>query len=295
MWSSLRDKYLAGDIRALARCITLIESEAEGYVDFLESLPEAGHPLVLGITGPPGAGKSTLTDGLIGVLAEAGKRTAVLCIDPSSPFHHGAILGDRIRMCRWHDHPRVYIRSLSTRGSMGGLNPKMIEITEFLKSAGFDAILIETVGVGQSEVDISGLADITLVVMVPESGDDVQTMKAGLMEVADVFVVNKSDRPGADTLVSALRQMLAPAFQRQKEVPVLKTVASTGAGVPELMDVLQNLQRMPSEKRNWLLAEKAYQLIAARRMKDVSRDTLRERLGASSHRNIYRLLKEWGY
>lgn len=155
---------------------------------------------MIGITGPPGAGKSTLTDALIGEMVRAGNKVAVLCVDPSSPFNMGALLGDRIRMSEWYTNPNVFIRSLATRGSLGGLHPKIVEITELLKAASFDYILVETVGVGQSEVEIAGLADVTIVVLVPESGDDIQVMKAGLMEIADLYIVNKSDRPGADLL-----------------------------------------------------------------------------------------------
>src|SRR5262249_37535052 len=147
---------------------------------------------------PPGAGKSTLTDALIGEAIKQDKKVAVLCVDPSSPFNRGALLGDRVRMSEWYNHPKVFIRSLASRGSLGGLHPKIIEITELIKASLFDYIFIETVGVGQSEVEIAGLADVTVVVTVPESGDEIQTMKAGLMEIADIFVVNKADRPDAD-------------------------------------------------------------------------------------------------
>jgi LAO/AO transport system kinase len=176
-----------GDTQAIARAISLVENEVEGYEAFLQSLPHHSVP-VIGITGPPGAGKSTLTDALIGECVKRGKKVAVLCVDPSSPFNMGALLGDRIRMSEWYTNPNVFIRSLATRGSLGGLHPKIIEITEVLKAAAFDYIIVETVGVGQSEVEIAGLADTTVVVLVPESGDDIQVMKAGLMEIAHLFV-----------------------------------------------------------------------------------------------------------
>ena len=228
------DRLIRGDFKALARCISLIEKETAGMYDFLASLP-AGHAQLTGITGPPGAGKSTLTDALIDLYVQAGKKVAVLCVDPSSPFHMGALLGDRIRMSRWFDEPSVYIRSLATKGSLGGLHPNILEITDLIQAAGFDEIIIETVGVGQSEIEIAGLADVTVVVVVPEAGDEIQTMKAGLMEVADVFVVNKSDRPGADIFVKNLKQMLAPAFSsHEPEVQVIKTSAVSGEGVKEL-------------------------------------------------------------
>src|SRR5574343_832555 len=225
MWKELLEAVVSGNIRALARAISLTENEVNGYGELLLSLPVSSTP-VIGITGPPGAGKSTITDGLIGAFTDAGKRVAVICVDPSSPFNFGALLGDRIRMSQWYQHPGVYIRSLASRGSLGGLNPKIIEITDVVRAACFDLIIIETVGVGQSEVEIAGLADVTAVVVVPEAGDEVQTMKAGLMEIADIFVVNKSDRPEAGVFLKNLRSMLAPAFHhKQKEI----TVFTTGA------------------------------------------------------------------
>ncbi len=187
MWQQLLKQLQDNDVKALARSISLVENEYAGYEDLLRAIP-AADTKIIGITGPPGAGKSTLTDALIGLLVNSGKRVAVLCVDPSSPFNHGAVLGDRIRMSEWYTHLSVFIRSLATRGSMGGLHPRIIEITDLLKAFHFDYIIIETVGVGQSEVEIAGLADVTIVVMVPEAGDEVQTMKAGLMEIADIFV-----------------------------------------------------------------------------------------------------------
>src|SRR6478735_1528576 len=201
MWQQLLAQTKAGDTKALARAISLVENEQNGYDELLSQLPPNHRTKIIGITGPPGAGKSTLVDGLIGELVRKGKKVAVLCVDPSSPFNLGAVLGDRIRMNQWYTHPNVFIRSLASRGSMGGLHPKIIEITELVKAANYDYIILETVGVGQSEIEIAGLADATVVVVVPESGDEIQTMKAGLMEIADVFVVNKSDRPEADVFV----------------------------------------------------------------------------------------------
>ena len=221
-----------GDHRSIARAISLVENEAEGSQQLLASLPTTTNSKIVGITGSPGAGKSTLVDALIAEWVKTGKNIAVLCVDPSSPFHLGALLGDRIRMSEWYNHPQVFIRSLATRGSLGGLHPRILEITSLLAAAPFDYIIVETVGVGQSEIEIAGLADATVVVVVPEAGDEVQTMKAGIMEIADVFVVNKSDRPEADHFVKNLRMMLAPAFNTTNyEIPVLKTVASQQAGI----------------------------------------------------------------
>lgn len=297
MWPELLQQMQAGDIKALARSISLVENEHPGYEQLLTALPSS-RTKIIGITGPPGAGKSTLVDALIGSLANAGKKVAVLCVDPSSPFNLGAVLGDRIRMSDWYTHPNVFIRSLATRGSMGGLHPKIIEITDLLKAFQFDHIIVETVGVGQSEIEIAGLADVTVVVVVPEAGDEVQTMKAGLMEIADIFVVNKSDRPDADTFVKNLRQMLAPAFSKHyNEVPVVKTVASQKEGIQELLDIiLHQLQKSHlTDKTFWLLAEKAFYLVEQRRMKDIDKTTLKKEIEAAYQKgnfNLYQFIAD---
>jgi LAO/AO transport system kinase len=292
MTRDLLSKLQEGDAKTLARSISLVENEASGYEELLRSLPQhAGKP-VIGITGPPGAGKSTLVDSLIGLLVKEGKKVGVLCIDPSSPFNLGSLLGDRIRMSKWHDHPNVFIRSLATRGSLGGLHPKIIEITELMKAAAFDYVIVETVGVGQSEVEIAGLADITVVVVVPEAGDEVQTMKAGLMEIADIFVVNKADRPDADQFVKNLRLMLAPAFHnRYDEVPVIKTVASQNEGVNELLKTVEHLLKHhhSKDRKYWLLAEKAYQLIQRKKMNGIEKEKLKEEIKELANKNSFQL------
>jgi LAO/AO transport system kinase len=283
MWDKLLQQIQSGDRKALARCISLVENEAEGYYDFLQKLP-AGNAPVTGITGPPGAGKSTLTDALINLYVQEKKKVAVLCVDPSSPFNMGALLGDRIRMSRWYNEPDVYIRSLATRGSLGGLHPKIIEITDILKAADFDQIIVETVGVGQSEIEIAGLAEITVVVIVPEAGDEIQTMKSGVMEIADMFVVNKADRPGADTFVKNLRLMLAPAFSNhEQEVEVIKTVASKNEGIQEMKNALERLfaAGKTNERKAWLLTEKAYYLLQKERMRDIDKHALKEAIKKS--------------
>jgi len=294
MWQQYLHKIQQGDVKALARCISLIENEVPGYELLLELLPSNSIP-VIGITGPPGAGKSTLTDSLIGAITQEGKKVGVLCIDPSSPFNLGAVLGDRIRMSDWYNNPNVFIRSLATRGSLGGLHPKIIEITDLIKAAPVDYIIIETVGIGQSEIDIVGLADITVVVVVPEAGDEIQTMKAGLMEIADIFVVNKADRPDADLFVSNLSLMLAPAFHSKNiTIPIIKTVATTKQGINELYDAIVNqiAHSKLNEKRSWLLAEKAFFLISQKRMKGIDKNELKKEITKEGKKfNLYEFIK----
>ena len=295
---SMLQSIIQGNVKSLARALSLIENETAGYEELLKNLPTDKTIPVIGITGAPGAGKSTLVDALIDAFVKKGKRVGVFCVDPSSPFNLGALLGDRIRMSEWYNHPDVFIRSLATRGSMGGLHPKIIELTDLMKAAPFDYILVETVGVGQTEVEIAGLADVTVVVVVPEGGDEVQTMKAGLMEIADVFVVNKADRPGADEFVKNLRTMLAPAFyQHDKEVAVVKTVASTKEGVDELLTaILKDVAGMHrTERKTWLLAEKAYQLIQHKKMKGLNKEALKKEIEENwnGNFNLYRFVEKF--
>lgn len=289
-WQLLLQQIQEGSQKAISRCISLVENEVQGYAQFLAALPVNKRTQIIGVTGPPGAGKSTLTDALIGELVAAQKKIAVLCVDPSSPFNLGALLGDRIRMSEWYSHPNVFIRSLATRGSLGGLHPRIIELTEVLKAASFDNIIIETVGVGQSEVEIAGLADVTVVVLVPEAGDEVQTMKAGLMEIADIFVVNKADRPDADTFFRNLKLMLQPAFRATAvDIPVVKTVASQKKGIPELYETITNRLKQvhTTEKKFRLLADKAYYLLQKHRMKDISKEALLATIQKENITNVY--------
>jgi LAO/AO transport system kinase len=297
-------KQIALDIRqrnfkSLARGISYVENEVPGYELLLESLPAVPGTPVIGITGPPGAGKSTLVDALIGALVKMQKTVAVLCVDPSSPFNMGALLGDRIRMSDWYLNPQVFIRSLATRGSLGGLHPKVIEIVDLLQLAAFDYIIVETVGVGQSEIEIAGLADITVVVLVPEAGDEVQTMKAGLMEIADIFVVNKADRPDAELFARNLRSLLpVDTMAHEAPVPVIKTIASSGEGVAELVGKITDKAtvRHNPDKKVWLLAERAYQLIQRKRMKDIDKRVLKDSIEATIARgdfNLYRFIRQF--
>jgi LAO/AO transport system kinase len=294
-WQSLLSSAMAGDTRSIARSISLVEDEGPGYQELLRSLPGTDRQNIIGITGPPGAGKSTLTDGLIGEYVKQGKRVAVLCVDPSSPFNLGALLGDRIRMSDWYTHPSVFIRSLATRGSLGGLHPRILEITDLLKALPFDLIIIETVGVGQSEIEIAGLADCTMVVLVPEAGDEVQTMKAGLMEIADVFVINKSDRPDADHFTHYLQAMVHASG---RQTPVIRTVATEKKGLDDVAKAVEQYLASPvgHERRYWLLAERAYNLMRNRRMKDISKQTLKKKIEDAVNRkdfNLYTFIEEY--
>ncbi|HET9824326.1 MAG TPA: methylmalonyl Co-A mutase-associated GTPase MeaB [Chitinophagaceae bacterium] len=293
MQKQLFEQVKKGDIKALARAISFIENERPGYEELLKSFAGHSSARIIGITGPPGAGKSTLVDSMIAELVADEKTVAVLCVDPSSPFNLGAVLGDRIRMSEWYTHPNVFIRSLATRGSVGGLSPKILEITDVVKAAHFDFVIVETVGVGQSEIEIAGLADTTVVVLVPESGDEVQTMKAGLMEIADIFVINKSDRPDADLFERNLRLVMTGSHSKQ--IPVCKTVATEKKGVDALVKAIRAHAHNEenAERHLSLLTEKAWQLMVKKRMKDFDKRRLKEVLRAEYKNegfNLYTLV-----
>jgi LAO/AO transport system kinase len=238
----LVDRMLEGDRLALARLITLVENRSPLVPEIMRRIhPRTGRAYTVGVTGPPGAGKSTLVDGLTARLRKSEATVGVIAVDPTSPFTGGAVLGDRIRMLSHTLDAGVFIRSMATRGSLGGLARGTAATQKLLDAFGFDRVLVETVGVGQSELDVMKLADTIVVVLVPESGDAIQTMKAGLLEVADILVVNKADRDGAPALVTELRYMVHLHKQGQQaareldwEVPVLTTAAATGVGVDEL-------------------------------------------------------------
>lgn len=244
------------DTRKLSRILSLVENRQSGYTEILkECFLLSGKSKVIGITGPPGAGKSTLTSALIGHLRKEGACVAVLAIDPSSSFSGGAILGDRIRMLNHSLDPKVFIRSAATRGTMGGLCPAASDMITVLDASGFDYILVETVGVGQDEIDVVKETDTVLLVLVPGLGDDIQALKAGIMEIADIFVVNKSDREGSNKLVNEIEYILSLS-QSKKEwnPPVLKTVASKNEGINELIyEIKKHLNFIESTS---LLAEK---------------------------------------
>jgi LAO/AO transport system kinase len=267
-----------GNFKALARCISGIENQDSGSALLLKKLPPSKTP-VIGFTGPPGAGKSTVVNALIGTFVKQHKKVAVLCIDPSSPFHHGAFLGDRIRMNQWTGNPNVFIRSLSSRGSLGGLNPRIYEISDLLKAAPFDYILIETVGIGQSEMEIAGIADFTVVILTPGSGDDIQALKSGILEIADLFVVNKSDYPNAKQFIANLQSALSLG---SKDIDILETIATEGVGIDELARVIVNKLIITSGRGQHHLAEKVIRLMLAEKMKEINKTDLLDKIKQES-------------
>lgn len=257
--SQLVKEFNQGELRALSRLISMAENRDERIPQVLSELfPKLGHAKVIGITGPPGAGKSTLTNIFVKSIRAQNKKVAVIAVDPVSPFSGGALLGDRIRLQEHFNDPNVFIRSLSTRGKLGGLSLAAREVTELVDAFGFDYVLLETVGVGQSEVDIRKIADVTLLVLVPEWGDGIQTLKSGILEIADVFIVNKADREGADRIVLELKNMLQIAH---KEAPVLATRQDDSGSVAIVLEAIERFfvenSKLIAERRKNALKEVA--------------------------------------
>jgi LAO/AO transport system kinase len=256
--AGLFSRIRSGDPRALARAATLVENQsAAGRHLLTELFPYTGGAIVVGITGPPGAGKSTLVDRLTKLLRKSNKTVGVIAVDPSSPYSKGAIMGDRIRMADHHQDSGVFIRSMATRGRLGGVAQSTLELALLLDAARYDVVLIETVGVGQDEIDIVRLADVTVVVLVPGLGDDVQAIKAGIMEVADLFAINKADQPGAERLEQEIRFMQSLAHPSEPSASVCRVAAATGEGVEDLLACIELCFKTPKsperQTERWVL------------------------------------------
>jgi LAO/AO transport system kinase len=274
------DQLRSGDPRSLARAISLVENHAPGWIQLLKELfPHTGKALTVGLTGAPGAGKSTLVDQLAKQYRAQSKTIGIIAVDPTSPFTGGAILGDRIRMQQHFSDPGIYIRSMATRGSLGGLAGTTADVALVLDAAGRDLILIETVGVGQDEIDIVRLADVTVVILVPGMGDDVQTIKAGIMEIADVFVINKVDREGAERVEREIRAMQSLAVRADEWTPpIVKTIATENQGVEGLANAITSYE-MHLQKRG-LLAQRRVKNWEAR-LVEMLRDSMLQRAQAA--------------
>lgn len=283
----------AGDFRILARGLTLVENDLRYSAELLRAIDPDHKIPVIGITGPPGAGKSTLVNAITNLAVAEGKRVAILAVDPTSPFNFGSLLGDRIRMAQQFNKPGVFIRSVATRGALGGISVKTIEMVDLLRAAGFDLILVETVGVGQSELEIAGLADKTAVVLVPESGDEIQSIKSGLMEIAQAFIVNKADRDGAAQFANNLKKLV---FQQHQQVPVFKTVADKYEGMDAVYNWMLKGTDADGKRRAYLLADKAFRLIQNKLTAHLDKRRLHQEISEAAESadfNIYRFIDNW--
>jgi len=281
----------------LARQITIVENELKGHQQILSTLPINLNTPVIGITGPPGSGKSTLVNALIKSILQKNKTVGIVAVDPSSPFNYGALLGDRIRMNDFFNNENVFIRSVASRGSLGGLSDKIIEITDVMRAANFDYIFVETVGVGQSEVEIAGLADISIVVLNPGAGDDVQMIKAGILEIANIFVINKADKVGANNLEQFLLK-LVQNNSKLNETPILKTIATAFDGIDVLLSVIeeQHAKNKNFDKKAMLLTNKILHLIQKKQTAKINKRALYrhilESIGEGNF-NLYQLLNKF--
>ncbi len=280
------EKIRQGDPRVLARALSVIENRGAEAENLLRALfPFSGGSLRIGITGAPGAGKSTLVNCLTTYLRKQGRSVAVVAVDPTSPYTGGAILGDRVRMQAHHDDPGVFIRSMATRGILGGLAPTTADVIVTLEASGRDVVIIETVGVGQAEIEVVKLASAVALVLTPSMGDDVQTLKAGIMEIADLFVINKADQPGADRVQGQLEALLSLLPAEQARPPIVQTVASDNKGVAELVDALSGLPS-GSERAVTAWKERLMTMIRQRLIERVVAETLDDAKIADAAREV---------
>ncbi len=286
---------MEGDPKTLAKSISLADSDDEAKYGLLKNLTTNPNTQTIGITGPPGAGKSTLTAALVETILskEPHAHIAILAVDPSSPFSEGALLGDRVRMRDLFMDDRIYIRSLASKGSLGGLNPNTLEVLYILQSANFDYVIIETVGVGQSEVEIAGLAETTILVLVPEAGDDIQIMKAGVLEIADMIVVNKADRPQADLMISHLHHAL-----HHRNIAIIKTIASKGEGIEAVYFEIKRISgNTDHRKKAQLLTKYVLKTLEKIRTQDIDQQKIYkeilENLNSDNPLNIFLLSEKY--